>query len=85
MYLAIRPKAPPLFSSYEVDALRVRAMGRGPAIVTWKLDYQFQRGTLPAMRERLRASALLRRTPDGWEFPHCSESPKSSMTHLRDL
>jgi len=84
-YLALRPNAPPSVSSYEVDALRVRPMGRDQAIATWNLDYQFQRGTLPAMRERLRASALLRRTSGGWKFSYYSESPKSSMTYLREL
>jgi hypothetical protein len=54
-------------------------------MAVWNLDYQFQRGTLPAMRERLRASAMLRKTNGGWKFFVYTESPKSSMTYLRDL
>ncbi len=84
-YLAIRPNAPPSISSYDVEALRVRSLGPDQAIATWNLDYQFKRGTLPAMRERLRASAMLRRTVGGWKFFYYAESPKSSMTYLREL
>ena len=84
-YLAIRPNATPSISSYDVAGLRVRPMGRDQAIATWNLDFQFQRGTLPAMRERLRASAMLRRTSGGWKFFYYAESPKSSMTYLREL
>ncbi len=84
-YLAIRPNSPPSISSYDVEGVRVRPIGHDQVIATWNLDYQFQRGTLPAMRERLRASAMLRRTGGGWKFFYYAESPKSPMTYLREL
>lgn len=84
-YLAIRPNAPPTISSFVVTDIRVRTVAPDVALAVWNLDYQFQRGTLPAMRERLRSSALMRRTDAGWKFFVYTESPKSSMTYLRDL
>jgi hypothetical protein len=84
-YLAIRPNAPPTISSFVVTDIRVRPVAADVAMAVWNLDYQFQRGTLPAMRERLRASAMLRKTNGGWKFFVYTESPKSSMTYLRDL
>ncbi|MDX2223668.1 MAG: nuclear transport factor 2 family protein, partial [Rhodospirillaceae bacterium] len=84
-YLGPRPNAPPSISSFAVSNIRVRPVAADVALAAWELDYQFQRGALPAMRERLRASALLRRTPGGWKFFVYAESPKSSMTYLREL
>ena len=84
-YLGLRPNAPASISSYAIDGIRVRAISDTVALAVWNLDYQFQRGTLPAMRERLRASAMLRRTQAGWKFFYYAESPKSAMTYLRDL
>ncbi len=84
-YLGLRPNAPASISSYAIDGIRVRAISYNVALAIWNLDYQFQRGTLPAMRERLRASAMLRKTEAGWKFFYYAESPKSAMTYLRDL
>lgn len=84
-YLGVRPNAPPSVSSYEVDTIRVRSLNENMALATWNLDYQFKRGTMNAMRERLRASAMLRKTPKGWKFFYYAESPKSSVTYLREL
>jgi hypothetical protein len=84
-YLAVRPNAPPSVSRYEADMIRVRTLSDGVALATWNLDYQFQRGTMQPMRERLRASAILRSTPAGWKFCYYAESPKSAMTYLREL
>lgn len=84
-YLAVRPNAPPSVSRYDVDTIRIRTVSDGVALATWNLDYQFQRGTMAPMRERLRASAMLRSTPAGWKFFYYAESPKSAMTYLREL
>ena len=84
-YLAPRPNSPPSVSSYVIEQLRVRALSNELAIATWNLDYQFKRGDLAAMRERLRVTAMLRRTNSGWKFFYYAESPKSSLTYLREL
>jgi len=84
-YLGPRPNAAPTISDYAVSHIRVRAMADNVALASWELDYQFQRGAVPAMRERLRAAATLREVSNEWKFVTYAESPKSAMTYLREL
>jgi hypothetical protein len=65
--------------------IRVRSLTPELALATWDIlaEMKFRRG--PAMGERIRANAILRRTAEGWRFIYYAEAAKSTMAYVRDM
>ncbi len=70
---------------YHPSNIRVRSLADGLVLATWNVhaEMKFRRGD--PVGEKLRANAILRRTPAGWRFIYYAEAPKSTMTYIQDL
>jgi hypothetical protein len=72
-------------ADYEASDITAHAIAPDLAVATWSIYWQMKGRRMAPIGERLRASAVLRRTPQGWKFIHYSESPKSASVYLQDL
>jgi len=65
--------------------IQVKEIGPGLAIAIWEMDFEMKIIASNPFLERVRVSAVLRETDDGWKYIHWAESPKTAMVYIEDL
>jgi len=65
--------------------IQVKEIGPGLAIAIWEMDFEMKIIASNPFKERVRVSAVLRETDDGWKYIHWAESPKTAMVYIQDL
>jgi hypothetical protein len=65
--------------------IRVRSLTPELALATWDIlaEMKFSRG--PAMGEKIRANAILRKTEQGWRFIYYAEAAKSTLAYVQEM
>ncbi len=78
-------KAAVLAMDMNPSNIRVRSLTPDLALATWDIFAEMKFRWSPAMGEKLRANAILRKTADGWRFIYYAEAPKSTLAYVQDM
>ena len=65
--------------------IRVRSLTPELALATWDILAEMKFRWSPAMGEKIRANAILRKTAEGWRFIYYAEAPKSTLAYVQDM
>jgi len=65
--------------------IQVKEIGPGLAIAIWEMDFEMKVIASNPIHERVRVSAVLRETDNGWKYIHWAESPQTAMVYIENL
>jgi len=65
--------------------IQVKQIAPDLAIAWWYMHFEMKVIGAKPFGEDIRASAVLRKTDDGWKYIHWAESPKNAMVYIEDL
>ena len=69
----------------EMFDIQVKQIAPDLAIAIWEMQFEMKVIASNPIGERVRVSAVLRNTDDGWRYIHWAESPKTAMVYIEDL
>lgn len=65
--------------------IQVKQIAPDLAIAWWYMIFEMKIIGAKPFGEKIRASAVLRKTDDGWKYIHWAESPKNGKVYIEDL
>jgi hypothetical protein len=81
------PRPNPIVEAIREDMYNIQVKQIGPdlAIAIWEMHFEMKTIGSNPIGEKVRVSAVLRNTPDGWRYIHWAESPQTAMVYIEGL